>query len=251
MSEGIRCAATREIQRGFLIGHRGAAAHAPENTLASMRKAAQLGLRWVEFDVRLCRDGNPVVFHDDRLSRTTNSRGRVAERDLADLKRLDAGAWFGRDFVGERIPTLREAVMALADLGIGANVEIKADRGREADSARVVMETLLSSWPSHLPAPVISSFSSRVVAAAAAAAPVYQHAWLVDVVPRDWRRHLQEIRGTALHCKAQKLKRERALEIVEAEVPLRCYTVNTSRLARRLFDWGVEAVITDDPLPLA
>ena len=91
-----------------MIGHRGAAASAPENTLAGLRCAKALGCRWVELDVRLTADRQPVVIHDNRLQRTTDGRGRVSALPLAAIRRHDAGAWFAPSFAGERVPTLEE-----------------------------------------------------------------------------------------------------------------------------------------------
>jgi glycerophosphoryl diester phosphodiesterase len=232
---------------GPLIGHRGVAAHAPENTLASLRKAAKMGIRWVEFDVRLSRDGHPVLFHDERLSRTTDGRGRVADHDLVELKRLDAGAGFDPAFRGERIPTLNEAIDVLQALGLGANVEIKPDGDRETETAQAVFRTLKGFWPGALPPPIVSSFSTLALAVSAAGAPEWEHALLVEAIPRDWRRRLEATGSTALHCNARRLDRERAAEVIAAAVPLRCYTVNSVRMARKLFAWGVSAVFTDAP----
>ena len=102
-----------------LIGHRGAAAAAPENTLASLRKAKELGASWVEFDVKLTRDGCPVLIHDERLERTTSGRGEVALTTLEELQKLDAGGWFAPAFRGERVPTLEAALALCAELGLG------------------------------------------------------------------------------------------------------------------------------------
>ena len=232
---------------GPFVGHRGVAAHAPENTLASLRRAAEMGMRWVEFDVRLSRDGHPVLFHDEHLSRTTDGQGRVADHDLVELKTLDAGAYFDPAFRGERIPTLNEAINVLEILGLGANVEIKPDGDRETETAQVVFRTLKTFWPSSLPPPIISSFSTLALAVSAAGAPEWEHALLVDIIPRDWRRRLDALGSTALHCNARRLVRERAAEVIAAGIPLRCYTVNSARVARKLFAWGVSAVFTDAP----
>ena len=107
-----------------VCGHRGAAGHAPENTLASIKKAASLGVRWVEFDTKLTADGVAVLFHDDDLGRTTDGAGLMAETSLADVRCLDAGSWFGEEFQGEGVPTLEDAIRELSALGLGANVEI-------------------------------------------------------------------------------------------------------------------------------
>ena len=96
---------------GFaLIAHRGDSAAAPENTLRAIALAFDLGADMVEVDVHVSRDGVPVIIHDDTLEATTNGHGRVADHTLAELKTLDAGSWKGPAHVGERIPTLREAL---------------------------------------------------------------------------------------------------------------------------------------------
>ena len=86
------------------IGHRGARGYAPENTLAGIRTAAEQGVCWVEVDVKLTRDGVPILMHDDTVDRTTDGRGAVASMDFADLRRLDAGKHFGPQFAGEKHP---------------------------------------------------------------------------------------------------------------------------------------------------
>ena len=98
-----------------VIGHRGAAARAPENTLAGLRCAKALGCTWVEFDVRLTADGAPVLCHDARLDRTTDCDGLVAAQALSAIRTCDAGIRFGPEFAGEPVPTL-DAALALAAL---------------------------------------------------------------------------------------------------------------------------------------
>src|SRR5947199_8504280 len=93
---------TVPLQLPPVIGHRGAAAHAPENTLAGLRRAKALGCSWVEFDVRLTADNEPVLLHDNRLERTTDGRGRVSAMSLAAVRRHDAGPWFHSSFSGQR-----------------------------------------------------------------------------------------------------------------------------------------------------
>jgi glycerophosphoryl diester phosphodiesterase len=92
------------------IGHRGAAAHAPENTLASLRRAAADGARWVEFDLRLTADEVPVLLHDATLERTTDGSGPVASRRWDELRRLDAGGRRAPEFRGEPLPSLAQAL---------------------------------------------------------------------------------------------------------------------------------------------
>ncbi len=230
-----------------VIGHRGAAGHAPENTLVSIEKAAALGVRWVEFDTKISADGVPVVFHDDKLERTTGVKGDVAKMPLAKLQALDAGTWFGDDFAGEPVPTLGQAMATLARLGLGANVEIKASPGREAETGRAVGEVLKSGWPETLPQPLISSFDAETLAAAGAAAPEFPRAFLVFKIPRDWRARLQDLGAGALHCQAKHLTEKKARAVLDRDYALRVFTVNDAALAEKLFGWGVDAVISDYP----
>jgi glycerophosphoryl diester phosphodiesterase len=93
-----------------IIGHKGAAGYAPENTLASLQVALDLGVDMIEIDVHMTKDEEVVVFHDEDISRTTNGTGKIHELTLAEVKELDAGSWFDAKFAGEQVPTLREAI---------------------------------------------------------------------------------------------------------------------------------------------
>jgi len=230
-----------------VIGHRGAAGHAPENTLIAIRTAADLGVAWVEFDVKLSADGVPVLFHDDTLERTTDGRGRVANHSVDQLSELDAGRWFGRDFAGESIPSLDNAMALLAAKGLGANVEIKPTKGHDAETGHVVGAALAKRWPDSLPPPLISSFSTPALKAAAEAAPALRRALLVFGVPDDWRRRMEDLDCVALHCLSRKLREGRAREIIAAGYTLRCFTVNRPGRARQLLAWGVDGIISDYP----
>ena len=111
-----------------IIGHRGYAARAPENTLVSIEAALKAGARAVEFAVRVARCGTPVVIHDETVDRTTDGEGPVARQTLEQLRRLDAGAWFDPGFAGERIPTLTEALDHLAGRAHHVYPELKGIR---------------------------------------------------------------------------------------------------------------------------
>ncbi|MFK0116049.1 glycerophosphodiester phosphodiesterase family protein [Streptomyces sp. NPDC090994] len=101
-----------------VVAHRGASAYAPENTLAAVDKAAELGIDWVENDVQRTKDGELVVLHDDSLRRTTDAEEvfpdrapwKVKDFTAAEIARLDAGSWFGAAYAGARVPTLEEYV---------------------------------------------------------------------------------------------------------------------------------------------
>ena len=193
-----------------LIGHRGAAAAAPENTLASLRKAKELGASWVEFDVKLTRDGVPVLMHDERLERTTSGRGEVAMTTLEALQNLDAGRWFAPAFRGERVPTLEAALALCAELGLGINVEIKPCPGREVETARVAVATLRRLWPGDRPAPLISSFEPACLGVARDLAPEMPRGYLAGSLPRRWRQELAAYGCRTLHLERPPAAREAA-----------------------------------------
>jgi glycerophosphoryl diester phosphodiesterase len=241
---GYTCA---QIALPRVVGHRGAAACAPENTLAGFRRARELDCRWVEFDVRLTADGQPVLLHDDRLARTTDGRGRVSALSLAAVRRHDAGAWFGSSFTGERVPTLEEAVTLLAALGLGANVELKATRGREAETGTVVADLLTRMCPSALPELLISSFRPAALAAAKARAPRIPRGILFRVIPESWRAVAERLGCATIHADHRRLRPALVTEIREAGYPLLAYTVNDPGRANTLFDLGVTSVFSDHP----
>lgn len=114
-------------EAGFVhvCGHRGHSIAAPENTIPALEAAAVHGATVCEIDVVLSADGEIVLIHDEILDRTTDGKGRVAARTLADLKRLDAGAWLDPRFAGTRLPTLAETLAAARRLKLGLLVEIK------------------------------------------------------------------------------------------------------------------------------
>src|SRR5438876_1536902 len=148
---------TAPLQLPPVIGHRGAAAYAPENTLAGLRRAKALGCAWVEFDVRLTGDGALVLCHDPGLDRTTSGSGLVSAASLAAIRECDAGSWFDPSFAGERVPTLDEGLSLAAELGLGANIEIKSDRGREYATAAAVA-AVVQRRSGRSPAVLVSSF---------------------------------------------------------------------------------------------
>jgi glycerophosphoryl diester phosphodiesterase len=121
-----------------IIAHRGYSARAPENTLAAIEAAISAGADAVEFDVHTAACGTPVVFHDATLGRTTNGVGPVHRQTLRELKSLDAGRWFSPEFVGERIPSLHQALEATRGRLGRTYVEVKGFRELE-DLDRMVL----------------------------------------------------------------------------------------------------------------
>ena len=237
---------TASLRLPPVIGHRGAAAHAPENTLAGLRGAKALGCAWVEFDVRLTGDGALVLCHDPRLDRTTNGSGLVSAKSLAAIRELDAGTWFAPSFAGERVPTLDEALLLTSELDLGANIEIKSDRGGEYATAAAVATTL-QRLRGRAPRVLVSSFLPSAVAALRELAPQIPRGMLFRLIPRGWAEMAQRLGGAMIGADHRRLRPRRIAAIRAAGYRLAAYTVNDPARARLLFDWGVTSVFSDAP----
>lgn len=115
------------MRQPWIIAHRGASGHAPENTFAAFERAVQLGAVFIETDIHLTRDARFVAIHDSAVDRTTNGHGAVHQFTLAELRDLDAGLWFDRQFSGQRIPTLDEIMAFSARHDVVFYFELKYD----------------------------------------------------------------------------------------------------------------------------
>lgn len=230
-----------------VIAHRGSPREAPENTLASFRRAKAAGAAWVEFDVALTADARPVIFHDDGLERTSDGHGLLSENTFETIKHLDAGSWFDPRFAGEPVPTLEETLELLAALELGFNMELKTDPGREAELASIAVPLARDIWPGTLPTPLISSFARTAVAAARDLAPDWPMDVIYDRIPTAWADDAKQLQLFAIGANHKHLTREQVMEIRGAGLKLTSYTVNDADRAATLFQWGVDAIFTDVP----
>jgi glycerophosphoryl diester phosphodiesterase len=221
------------LQLPKVIGHRGAAAYAPENTLASFREARRRGATWVEIDVKLTADGVPIVMHDDSLKRTMGIDRLVAATSRAQLP--------------TDVPTFEEAIACFAELGLGCNVEIKPCEGREVETAGVTVETLRRCWPASLPPPLLSSFKAASLVAAREAAPEFARAILLGEIERNWRVRAEEVGAVGVNTNGTKLTAPQAVDIRKAGYALSVYTIDDGDIARALVGMGVDCIITDAP----
>lgn len=236
---------------GFLvIGHRGARAYYPENTMPSFRGALEKGAEMIELDVQLSKDGVPVVFHDAGLKRCTNGRGRVSDYTLEELRQLDAGSWFAHRFAGTRIPTLRE-VLSFAAGTIALNIEIKTEavtdsleNGVEEKCLRMVKQFGMED---HV---IFSSFDYRAL----------QHLRQLDrhiPVALLYNKELSQGKSPAqltqaydvdaFNCSRRELGRRWARNLRKHEIPFLVYTVNNPKHMRQLIENGAAGIFTDKP----
>lgn len=137
----------------LIIGHRGASALAPENTLAAFRQAIDDGADGIEFDVRLARDGVAVVIHDATLARTGLLKRKVSNLTAAELQGTDVGSWFGKkrrarladsrkDFSGETVPRLAQVFELFEKHRGWLYLEMKADAGAGTELATEVVRLI-------------------------------------------------------------------------------------------------------------
>ncbi len=231
-----------------VIGHRGAKAYAPENTIESIETAASLGVEWVELDVKLTKDNVPIIFHDEELDRTTNGTGLIAQTNYEDLRDLDAGSWFGDSFMAARIPTLEQAVDVILKHGMGLNLEIKPCPGREKETAEIALDHLSQIWDD-MDKLLISSFQHVSLEAAMDLAPDYARGLLLggEEMPENWKDLADYLDVKTINLGSRLVTRAVADEIMDLELPLLVYTVNDPMQARSLQKLGVDAFFSDNP----
>jgi glycerophosphoryl diester phosphodiesterase len=222
-----------ENHRGILrIGHRGAAGHAPENTIAAIRRGVSLGVDFVELDVRRSRDGRLVVMHDKLVDRTTDGTGLVSEMTWDELQLLDAGN-------GERVPCV-EAALAAANGRAGAILEAKIP-GIGPAIHRVVRGSAFSG-------PVIyASFLHTEILEIRKIDPLARTMALMECVPVSGAALARDANATfvGLHLDCASAKFIATLHDDGLEVLL--YTVNDPRLIHCAIELGADGVISDYP----
>jgi len=236
--------------RRLLLGHRGAAAEAPANTVPAFRRAMEAGADGVELDVHLTRDGHAVVIHDETVDSVTGVSGRIREMTLAEVQQLDAGSYFGAEFAGARIPTLDEVLDVVGPQGI-VNIELKGtgveNDGLEREVVRVIHahgmseRVILSSFnplrlwrlrhlAPYLPRGMLHSPDT----------PVYvRELWFLPVVQPD-----------AVHPHYSMVNAAYMKRAHQWGVRVNVWTVDDPAQARRLANLGVDAIITNDPAHL-
>lgn len=225
--------------RIFAVAHRGASAYAPENTIAAFDEAVALGAQFIEFDVRLTKDGVPVVIHDATLERTTNGQGNVADHCRFDLLRYDAGTWVHPRFAGLRIPTLEETLLAVGPLATPV-IELKAP------VPPLVLEELLLKYDL-IGDSLLISFDHAYLGALRKQNKDFR----LGVLAQHWTDNLPKIAKTLaadvliLHTDAVGAARVSTAQSHGLETW--CYTPNDPGLVAACAAIGVTGIITDKP----
>ncbi|MEU7469837.1 glycerophosphodiester phosphodiesterase family protein [Streptomyces sp. NPDC044984] len=254
--------AAESSARPLVIAHRGASAYAPENTLAAVDKAAELGVDWVENDVQRTRDGELVVLHDDSLRRTTDveevfpgrAPWKVKDFTAAEIARLDAGSWFGSAYAGARVPTLEQFLHRVERHHQKLLLEIKNPQlypGMERQILKVLGNEGWLDRPHVRNRLIVQSFSADSVRTVHDLRPAVRTGFLgtppVSDLPAyaDFTDQINPSHGSlsagyvsAVH--ALKGAHGKPLEVCT-------WTVNDAAAARRVAGFGVDGIITDTP----
>ncbi len=233
--------------RPAVIAHRGASAHAPENTLAAFELAVQQGADAVEFDVKLTADGQVVVLHDQTVDRTTDGRGDLRAFSLAALRELDAGARFSEQFRGQRVPTLEE-VFETVGRRVRMNIEL-TNYATPLDSLVPAVVALVRRFGLEKQV-LFSSFFPHNLRQAKRLLPEVPCGLLTWAGWMGWWGRAVGFRAgvyQAIHPNLQDVDAARVRRWQAAGRRVHVWTVNAEADLARLFAEGVDGVFTDDP----
>lgn len=239
-----------------LIAHRGVSSLAPENTMAAFIKCLDVGAEWFEFDVSVLADGTVAVMHDETVDRTTNGSGSLAQMTFAQLRKFDAGAWFGSQFRLERVPELVSVVELLNTTKLKAVLEIKP-YSKDEQSRHALVSAVAASLE-QLKADeklLICSFSTDILQLCKEMIPQYGRALLVDsaTLQADFDKVKQtalNLGCVAIHPEYKRLSAEQVRALQEAGLKVNVWTVDHRDEAEALSAMGVDGLITNRPQDL-
>ncbi len=227
----------------WIIAHRGASGHAPENTLAAFERAVALGVGFIETDLHLTRDARFVAIHDGTLERTTNGRGAVHDFTLAELRELDAGLWFDRQFSGQRIPTLEEALDFARKHDVIFYFEIKYDAAWGMHHA--LMAALQSA--ENAARSIVISFDPATLVSLRKLDASVMTGLLVEQLKPDLVSTALEVGARQICPRSDQITRGLIERAHEADLHVVTWTVNDAEKMRSIMDKGVDGIMTDVP----
>jgi len=236
-----------DLPRPVVFAHRGASAHAPENTIPSFELALTQGADAIELDAKLTSDGQIVVFHDATIDRTTEGTGRLAQKTLAELRSLDAGSFFSDQFRGTKIPTLEEVFEA-----VGKKIFINVELTNYATPRDALVEKVCALVRKHgLEKSVIFSsfFASNLRQAQRFLPDVPRGLLALDGWMGAWARSFGFSFGNyaALHPYLTDVNAQQVSRVHQLKRRIHVWTVNKPEDVARLNSWGVDGIFTDDP----
>lgn len=227
----------------MIIGHRGASGHAPENTMAAFKKAVAVGATFIETDLQLSRDARFVAIHDDTVNRTTNGQGKVHDMTLGVLRQLDAGAWFGSEFAGERVPTLEEILDFSKKNDVVFYLELKPTGSWGGEHA--LIGALRES--SEVARAVVISFDHAILASLRKIEPTLMTGVLYDGQISDPLKVAVDIGARQIAVRGDLVTPHLIDEAHQRDLQVVCWTVNHPAHIRLLMAAGVDGIMSDYP----
>lgn len=227
----------------WIIGHRGASGHAPENTLAAFERAVELGAGFIETDLHLTRDAHFVAIHDRTLERTTNGRGAVRDFTLAQLRDLEAGLWYDRMYMGERIPTIEEILAFARNHDIVVYLELKYEAAWGMHHALV--GALRN--PEDAARTVVISFDPGTLADLRKLDATIMTGVLVEEARADLVKATVDAGARQLCPRSTLVTSALVDEAHRSDLHIATWTVNDPEEMRAVIAAGVDGVITDFP----
>jgi glycerophosphoryl diester phosphodiesterase len=225
------------------IAHRGASGHAPENTLAAFKRAVALGATFIETDLQLTRDSRFVAMHDGTVNRTTNGQGKVHDMTMAELRRLDAGSWFGSEFAGERIPTLDEILEFSKKNDVVFYLELKPSGSWGGEHALV--GALRESG--EIPRAVVISFDADILVRLRQIEPTMMTGLLYDGQIEQPLEKALEVGARQLAVRGDLVTPSLLTDARKRDLQVVCWTVNHPAHIRMLMAAGVDGIMSDYP----
>jgi len=233
------------MSRFKIIAHRGASGQYPENSRLAFEKAIAAGADIIELDCQLTADGHVVVFHDERLARTTGARGKIHEKTLEQLRKLDVGKWRKPAFRGEKILTLEEALKIFAG-NVDLCLEIKTAKAAPA-GIEIKLLFILSHYD-YLERTTISSFDYRSLARVRELAPEATLGLIYGVgIKEDPLAVAERLAASSIHVQKQLAHREFLDRAWQAGLDVYVWTVNDLREMEMFAAWGVQGLFSDFP----
>ena len=231
------------MRKPWVIAHRGASGHSPENTLAAFERAVQLGAGFIETDLHLTRDAQFVAIHDATLERTTNGRGAVRDFTLAELRQLDAGMWFDREYMGQRIPTLDEVLEFARKNDVIFYLEVKYD------AAWGMHHSLVAALQKaeNAARTIVISFDQATLAALRRVDASVMMGLLADEPGPDYVKDALELGARQMCPQVSLLTPDLVQRAHGADLQVATWTVNDAEAMRRVIDAGVDGIMTNFP----
>ncbi len=227
----------------WVVAHRGASGHAPENTLAAFRRAVVLGASFIETDLQLSRDAHFVAIHDATLERTTSGTGSVHEKTLAELRQMDAGSWFGSDYSGEKIPTLEEILEFARQKDVVFYLELKPCAAWGAEHALVGALRQAG----EIARAVVLSFDGGTLGVLRKLEPTLMTGLLAESMGDDPISTAVKVGARQLAVRGDLVTPALLAEAKRADLQTVSWTINHPAHMRALADAGVDGIITDYP----